>query len=332
MGAKKARWVRGLLAGVVLLHGCGSKPPEKPADMKSAAEKCMRSRDFACAEMNWQAYVAARPTDATAVANLGIVQNLRDEHEQAIVQFQKAIDLGEGTYDLFAYYADSLGKLGRTEQAIDWSYKSLAVVPNLVDVRGSLAKLLVQQRRRYEALSLLAAFDDHLAGLGQGAYFEGQRIAIESALKDDPAATAEQRRLRLAKIDQQFFAPVTLGAAPVGAFLVDTGATYTTIDDELLQRSKLDYRPVRQRVEMQTADGRRVQARLVSVATMRLGAFQLHDVTLAVCGHCARLLGQADLSRFDMSSSRVQGVEFLALSPRGEAGDAAPKGARIGTN
>jgi tetratricopeptide (TPR) repeat protein len=321
-----ARWARWMLAaaGALLLNGCGNKPPEKPADMKSAAQKCMRSRDFECAEMDWQAYVQARPTDANAIANLGIVQNMRDEHEQAVVQFQKAIDLGEGTYDLFAYYADSLGKLGRTDQAIDWSYKSLTVVPNLVDVRGSLAKLLVQQRRRYEALSLLAAFDDHLVSLGQGAYFEGQRIAIESALKDDPAATSEQHTLRLPRIDQQFFAPVSLGAAPVDAFLVDTGATYTTVDDDLLRRSKLDYKPVRLHIEMQTADGRRVQARLVSVAAMRLGAFPLQNVTLAVCEHCALLLGQADLSRFDMSSSRVQGVEFLSLSPR----DMAP-GAKI---
>ena len=110
--------------------------------MKEAAIACQSKRDFACAEQNWQGYVAARPTDAQAIANLGVAMNERDEHEQAIVQFKKAIDLGEGTYDLFAYYADSLTKLGRTNDAIDWYYKSLAVVPQLVDVRGNLAKLL----------------------------------------------------------------------------------------------------------------------------------------------------------------------------------------------
>jgi predicted aspartyl protease len=266
--------------------------------------------------MDWQAYVQARPTDAVALARLGIVQNMRDEHEQAIVQFQKAIDLGEGTYDLFAYYADSLSKLGRTDQAIDWSYKSLTVVPSLVDVRGSLAKLLVQQRRRYEALSLLASFDDQLVSIGQGAYFQGQRMAIESALTDDPAATAEQHSLRLAKLGEQFYAPVTLGAAPVDAFVVDTGASITTINDDLLQRSKVAYKVSNPHIQLETADSRRVSARLITVDSMKLGAFELRNVTLAVCAHCALLFGQGDLSRFDMSSSKVQGVEFLSLSPR----------------
>lgn len=96
----------------------------------------MRVRAYECAEQNWANYIRLRPTDSNAIANLGIVMNLRDNHAGAVLQFEKAIDMGEGTYDLFAYYADSLAKLGKTDEAIDWSYKALTVVPQLVDVRG----------------------------------------------------------------------------------------------------------------------------------------------------------------------------------------------------
>ena len=100
----------------------------------------------------------------------------------AVAQFKHSIEVGEGTYDLFAYYAESLRHLGRTDEAIDWSYKALSVVPRLVDVRGSLAKLLVVRHRPYEALSLLESFDADAVATGHPEYFGGQRISIESSL------------------------------------------------------------------------------------------------------------------------------------------------------
>src|SRR5690348_16679418 len=86
--------------------GC-SKTLSPPAELKKAAMDCMQNQDYGCAESNWQDYLQQLPNDSYALASLGIVQNRRDEHEQAIVQFRKAISMGEGTYDLFYYYADS---------------------------------------------------------------------------------------------------------------------------------------------------------------------------------------------------------------------------------
>ena len=50
---------------------------------------------------------------------LGIVQNSRGVDQQPVASIRKAIDLIEGTYDLFLYYADNLSNLGKTD-AIDW--------------------------------------------------------------------------------------------------------------------------------------------------------------------------------------------------------------------
>ena len=277
----------------------------------------MRNQDFECAEKRWQAYVRLRPNDGDAIARLGIVENKLDKNQEAVEQFRKAIDLGVGTYDLFAYYADSLADLGKTDEAIDWYYKSLTVVPSLVDVRGKLAELLVQKKRYFEALALLASFDVHLKSIGQQPYFEGQRIAIETAMQQSDQDTFVERSLiRLPETYGNFYAPVILGQSHVTAFVVDTGATLTTVNDGFLLDSKAKYEVLRSFVELTTANGQHVRARLLNIDTMKVGAFSLKEVSAVECPDCQLLLGQDTLSRFDLASSKVQGVEFLTLRPR----------------
>lgn len=300
----------------IALPGC-SKTLTPPAELKKTAMQCVQDQDLECAEQNWQDYLSQRPDDSEALASLGIVEDKRDEDAQAIVTFQKAIDLGEGTYDLFYYYADSLAKTGKTDEAIDWYYKTLTIVPTLVDARGNLAKLLVKKKRYYEALALLAAFDEHLLAVGQQPYFDGQRIAIETAMqRSKPADSGEKAEIKLFKMDGNFMAPVALGEARVTTFMVDTGATLTTMNDTLLKESKAKYEVVQSSVTTTTADGRRVSSRLINLDSMEVAGYRLKDVPVAVCTTCQLLLGQQALSRFDLSSTRVQGVEFLTLKPR----------------
>ena len=288
-----------------------------PQAYRQDAVACLRKRNLDCAQKNWEAYLRLRPDDANAAANLGIVMNRRDDHQGAIKQFERAIDLGEGTYDLFALYADSLGKVGRIDDAIDWSYKALVVVPRLVDVRSSLAKLLVLQKRHFEALAVLSSHDAQQAITGRPPYFEGQRIAIESALsRVDAASGTETKALRLAKTGDHFYAPVTVGEARPAGFVVDTGATVVALDDAYLESSKAVYKVVGGTAPMKTADGRTVTGRRITMASLRVGPWELKNVPAFACKGCAPLLGQSALSRFDMSSTKTQGVEFLTLSAR----------------
>lgn len=298
-----------------ILPGC-SQTPMTPKQLMQAATSCLQNQDYSCAQDNLESYLRLRPDDSVAVARLGIAENQLGEDNQAVIQFQKAIALGEGTYDLFSYYADSLAKLGETDAAIEWSYKALTVVPSLVDVRGKLAKLLVQKKRYFEALALLASFDEYQEATGQQPYFEGQRIAIETAMQNsNPRESEERLHLRLFKSNGNFVAPVMLGESHVMTFIVDTGATLTTVSDKFLKESKAKYEFV-QRVNMRTADGRRVSARLINVDSMMVGRFKLNNIPVTVCATCQLLLGQQALSRFDLVSSKVQGVEFLTLTPR----------------
>ncbi len=302
--------------GAFALLGC-TQTPKTPAELQKSALECMRNQDFECAEQDLQEYVRLRPNDGSAFARLGIVQNQRSEDAKAVASFQKAISLGEGTYDLFYYYANSLANLGKTDQAIDWYYKTLDVVPSLVDARGNLTKLLLQKKRYFEALALLASFDDHLTAIGQQPYFTGQRISIEADMRQaDPKQFEEKSQLRLSKTYGNFYAPVILGQSQVTAFVVDTGATFTVVSDHFLRKSKARYKLIRSGVEMRIANGKRVRANLINIDSMMLGAFHLKDVSAVECSGCLLLLGEKTLSRFDISSSKVEGVEFLTLKPR----------------
>lgn len=305
------------------IAGCSSpQPPPQPKtapELEQAAIHCMTTRDWECAEDNWSQYVKLRPDDSRAIANYGFALHFEGDDQAAIRQFETAIAQGEGTYDLFAAYADSLANVGRTEAAIDWSYKSLQLVPSLVDVRGNLAKLLVHQKKYYEALALLAEFDQHLEAEGHPPYFKGQRIAIEStAPRHLPTASSDARSsgtLRMVEFNGHFFAPVRIGDSPVTAFVVDTGASTVTLDDNFLVASKAKYTIARVHVPVRIADGSVVDAKLVAINHMEIGNHELDDVPAVVCGTCALLLGENALSHFDMTATKVHGVNALTLGP-----------------
>jgi len=286
-------------------------------EYKKAGQNCMQARDLNCAEENWAKYVQMRPSDSSGHAHYAILLHWNDKPDQAIVQAERAIHMGEGTYDLYAAYAASLDEVGRTDEAIDWSYKTLAIVPSLVDVRGSLAKMLVQKNRQYEALALLTSFDDDLIARGHNAYFEGQRIAIESDIdrlgngKDVPTGV-----FRVTQLGDHFYAPVRFGGGHASAFMVDTGATLTTMNDDMLQQLNSPYKVVHGAVPLHTADGRVVSARQITVENMNVGPFELHNTQIFICPKCASLLGQNSLSKFNLKSSKNQGIEFLTFEPR----------------
>lgn len=284
---------------------------------KEGAQKCIKVRDLKCAEINWTQYVKMRPNDSHAKASLAIVLNWQDKPEASIAMAEQALEAGEGAYDLFAAYSESLNKVGRNQDAIDWGYKTLAVLPSLVNIRGMVAKLLSQQKREWEALTLLASYDAHLEASGHTPYFAGQRISIESLLeKRGELSSNKKDSLRLPKTNKYFYAPIKIGDAPMSAFVVDTGATQTLIPEDLLAKTKSPYKVLRNDIRMKTADGRLSTAKLVQIEKFKIGHFDSIKISAIVCSNCVALLGQTELARFNLNSSKTQGVEFLNLQSR----------------
>jgi tetratricopeptide (TPR) repeat protein len=323
------RWLGALIALIMmsLLTACSdlsgtasstssavSQAPLSATELETAAANCMGNNDLACAETNWSKYVKLRPMDTRGIANLGFVLNKEDKNDQAIALFEKDISMGAGAYDLFAFYADSLSKVGRTDDAIDWSYKTLKLEPSLVDVREKLAQLLVLKKRNYEALTLLSEFDEYLDENGKQEYFLGNRMAIESAMHDLGASDSQESAgLRLVKFRDTFYAPVSVGESGVRAFVVDTGATNVVINNEFMTASKTPYTTLRAHVLARLADGRQVDAREVLIDRMMVGPFELDKVKAMACESCELLLGSNALSSFTMNVAQVKGVDVATL-------------------
>jgi hypothetical protein len=317
-----------ILATIALIgavSGCsnpsGSAPatasaPVSPSSLEKTAVTCMNNNDLPCAESNFTQYVKLRPMDTKAIANLGFVLNKEDKDPQAIEQFEKAINMGEGAYDLFAFYADSLAKVGRVDDAIDWSYKTLKLVPSLVDVRGKLSKLLIIKKRNYEALTLLSEFDQYLDERGHQPYFLADRMAIESAMHGTDVASLQERKgLRLVKFEDAFYAPVSVGDSGTRAFVVDTGASSVVLNNQFMTDSKVPYTTVRAHVIVHMADGREVDAKEVLIDRLMVGPIELDKVKATSCDSCQLLLGANALSAFTMNMTQVQGVDVATLTP-----------------
>lgn len=175
------------LAFTALAAACAPAAPAAPPPASMAdGDKCFGDRDYACAEANYRGYLKLYPQDVRANAVLGITLTRESKHHDALPYFQKAIDAGEGTYDLYANYALSLDATGDTEGAIKYNRRALDAVPSLVDVRGSLARQLAKQGKTDEAIKLLRDFDQHLVKLGEQPYFTAQIAALEDKAAKKP--------------------------------------------------------------------------------------------------------------------------------------------------
>lgn len=309
------------VAGLLVLRGTVQDVVRNDAlgaeELAQRALHCERRTDLVCAQDSWQKYLALRPEDSRAMATLGMIRQRRDDHAGAVREFERSMAAGNGGYDVFAFYAGSLAKLGRADEAVQWYYAALAASPRLVDVREALAKLLVSQSRGYEALALLQTFDVQLESAGRPAYFTAQRIAIEQRIAEaGPSSTPPRTGMRLSEYGGHFFAPVTLGSARPQAFLVDTGATLVVLNATTLADARAGYRVLDDAAKMRTADGRLVPARVVMLDVLQVGPYALKNVKAAVCRECTALLGASALSRFDIQTSQARELQFLTLLPR----------------
>jgi len=156
-------------------------PPAPPPASKVDAEDCYRRQDYGCAALNYYGYLQKFPTETDTRAIYAITLTKSGQHPIALPQYERVLKEGAGTYDLFANYAISLEALGKAEESIRWNRKTLELVPNLVDVRGTLAQQLVKQGKHDEAIKLLQDFDAYLRRNGQGPYFTGQIMTIREA-------------------------------------------------------------------------------------------------------------------------------------------------------
>ena len=290
--------------------------PEGHASV-AEAKACLRDGDMACAEADYIAYLKKYPNDADANAVLAITLTKDGRHKEALPYYRKAETLGVSTYDFWAGYATSLDNTGDLDGAIRANQASLKLVPQLVDVRGSLANQLVRKGKKQEALELLESFDRSLIDRGETPYFTDQIARIKgqtAAAAADPAAEAATAGaalpappgttlVQLKPGPGVLYVPVMLNGAVEADFVVDSGATdvviSTDVAQQLMRKGKLgggDYLGSGHAI---LADGSRVPAMVYNLRSLKVGGREVKNVTASVSpGKGQLLLGQSFLRRF----------------------------------
>jgi clan AA aspartic protease (TIGR02281 family) len=304
----------------VFLFACALAACSKdPKVVMEDAVKAMSAGDHAEAEANYRWLLERSPNDARLQANLAFALTLQGEDAEAIDLYAKLVAGGEGSYDLFAFYAKSLAATGRNDDAILWNYRALSLVPQLVDVRGDLARMLVKAGRPFEALSLLASFDNDLENEGRSPYFRAQRIAIASSLPEASKVSAAKAPFRTVGLGGHFYA-VAVGANGESLpLLIDTGATHTTMTREAFQMLGLKVPATSRYAGLRTADGREIAGRQFTAEAFPVGPNTLRDLPIVLCEDCESLLGQSALERFDLKTTRVDGLDILSMHLRQSA-------------
>ena len=99
-------------------------------------------------------------------------------------------------------------------------------------------------------------------------------------------------------------------------FLIDTGASHTTMSWEVLQRLGIQIPDQAALVHMETADSRRITGRQFTIPNLQIGPYILKDVPVVQCSNCNSLLGQSTLERFDLATRKANGLEILSMKLR----------------
>lgn len=118
------------------------------------------------------------------------------------------------------------------------------------------------------------------------------------------------------RLEDHFHAPVKLGQNQYAAFVVDTGASMTTLASTLFDSSKAAATLIERNSEVKVADGRSIKGSRFRLAELRVGQAVLRGIEAFVCDTCALLLGQSALQHFDLRQQKIEGVDYLIMTER----------------
>lgn len=295
---------------------CNLSSYSSAQEYRQAALDVEYGGDSKCAIELWKKVVEKRATDVSALSNLAMRLTQAEQYQESLNYYERSIKLGGGASDTFAWYARSLRQLNRMPLAIAWYYRTLSIDPELPDITMELSELLALQNQHYEAIAVLAGFEE---ATGKEGYFDTRKISLQATLDNIPSSD-EKKSFRVPKLHgNHFYISVRVSDSrkhKPKAFIVDTGASILTMDKKWLDDNDVKYRVIKSRVRMMVADGKIIRAKKVKIPYLKLGAFELHDVKAVICKYCQPLIGQNILKRFDLNTQRVNGVEFLYLKER----------------
>ena len=168
------------------------------AELHNAAGRSYQAGDSPRTKNLLKQIIALAPKDAVAHANLGLIFHNSGEPAQAVVAYQKAIDLEPGHSHLHFLLGRARKELGHLDAAVTAFNNALRIKPDAVDVLLELGSVYIQKDMTDEAAACFHAVLDrepHQSAahynLGIIAYSQGQfdeaAVRYTQALQENPA-------------------------------------------------------------------------------------------------------------------------------------------------
>jgi len=136
-------------------------PPNSSAkDLYAIAGECNSYGKSKCAIAAFLQILKQNPGDTKALANLAMAQSHYGQHKLAVSNFERALDKGYRTYDVYYFYGKSLQKTRYSQMAIDAYQAAIRLNPDLVDAAANIALIMIDQGQFEQALKHIQNYLD----------------------------------------------------------------------------------------------------------------------------------------------------------------------------
>ena len=119
---------------------------------------CNTYGETKCSLISFLQILKMKPGDTKALANLAMAQSHYGQHDLATINFQKVLDKGYETYDVYFLYGKSLLKSRQTTPALNAFHNALKINPQLIEAAAQVSLILVNQGKFEEALGFIQGY------------------------------------------------------------------------------------------------------------------------------------------------------------------------------
>lgn len=312
-------------------------PRDAAALVRLAALYRAAGRPGAAAEA-YRSALAVDPKNLIAHVNLGLLYYEVIDLDRTIYHMRSAAEIDPGSFEAHRILGLALERRGDPEEAepiIRRTHELAPGAPERAESARNLARVLERVGRKFEAAEVLSALMHETEAAGEREHV-AQRIARLRRESDAsvPLLAEEAVEVRFRPWGGTIPVKALLDERVPAAFLVDTGASYTTISSTLARELGIHDLHKRPRVRFRAASGD-IDAPLVKVKSLRIHDAYVEDLTVAICDTCGDglidgLLGLNFLQRFKVEIDGPSGRLVLRrtdnprFAPGAPGGPAAP--------
>jgi len=112
-----------------------------------------QSRMYSDSETLWRATIVRNPGSSLAHIDLGVILEAQGHLDDALLHFEKAVELRPDEADAHYNLGEALVRKGRTEDGLVQYRKALEIQPDFPDTQNNLAGVLVQKGKADESIA-----------------------------------------------------------------------------------------------------------------------------------------------------------------------------------